>query len=164
VPLVASLENRLVDRLREQIVQEEVHLQDEADMRAGRLVGGDQCFHANTGTCHARRSRPGRPSASPATHGLVPQRARTNRVRRAGSSGRRNRAACNSSPAIADTGCCTVRRGHRVPLDWAMTENNLGTALWKLGERESGTARLGEAVAAFRAALEERTREGDKSS
>jgi Dioxygenase len=64
----------------------------------------------------------------------------------------------------SDTGCCTVRRGHRVPLDWAMTENNLGTALWKLGERESGTARLEEAVAAFRAALEERTREGDKSS
>ena len=51
-----------------------------------------------------------------------------------------------------------------MPLDWAMTENNLGTALWKLGERESGTARLGEAVAAFRAALEERTCEGDKSS
>ena len=36
---------------------------------------------------------------------------------------------------------------------------NLGTALWTLGERESGTARLEEAVAAYRAALEERTRE-----
>ena len=35
----------------------------------------------------------------------------------------------------------------------------LGAALWKLGERESGTARLEEAVAAYRAALEERTRE-----
>ena len=37
--------------------------------------------------------------------------------------------------------------------------HNLGTALWRLGERESGTARLEEAVAAYRAALEERTRE-----
>ena len=37
--------------------------------------------------------------------------------------------------------------------------NNLGIALWTLGERESGTARLEEAVAAYRAALEERTRE-----
>ena len=39
------------------------------------------------------------------------------------------------------------------------TQNNLGTALQVLGERESGTARLEEAVAAYRAALEERTRE-----
>ena len=31
----------------------------------------------------------------------------------------------------------------------------LGIALWSLGERESGTARLEEAVAAFRAALKE---------
>ena len=36
-----------------------------------------------------------------------------------------------------------------------MTQNNLGNALWRLGERESGTARLEEAVAAYRAALEE---------
>ena len=43
----------------------------------------------------------------------------------------------------------------RVPLEWAMTQNNLGTALMRLGERESGTARLDEAVAAYRAALEE---------
>ncbi len=40
-----------------------------------------------------------------------------------------------------------------------MAQNNLGNALWKLGERESGTARLEEAVAAYRSALEERTRE-----
>ncbi len=46
-----------------------------------------------------------------------------------------------------------------VPLDWAMTQNNLGIALWRLGERESGTARLKKAVAAYRAALEEWTRE-----
>ena len=47
----------------------------------------------------------------------------------------------------------------RVPLDWAVTQNNLGIALATLGERESGTARLEEAVAAYRAALEEWTRE-----
>ncbi len=35
---------------------------------------------------------------------------------------------------------------------------NLGLALWRLGERESGTARLEEAVAAFREALQEHTR------
>ncbi len=38
-------------------------------------------------------------------------------------------------------------------------ENNLGNALLTLGERESGTARLEQAVAAYRAALQERTRE-----
>ena len=46
-----------------------------------------------------------------------------------------------------------------MPLDWATTQNNLGVALATLGERESGTARLEEAVAAFRAALEEWTRD-----
>ncbi len=51
------------------------------------------------------------------------------------------------------------RTRERVPLDWAMTQNNLGTALQRLGERESGTARLDEAVAAYRAALAEMTRE-----
>ncbi len=40
-----------------------------------------------------------------------------------------------------------------------MTQNNLGAALRTLGEREAGTGRLEEAVAAYRAALEERTRE-----
>ena len=47
----------------------------------------------------------------------------------------------------------------RVPLGWAVTQNNLGNALQTLGARESGTARLEEAVTAFRAALEERSRE-----
>lgn len=47
----------------------------------------------------------------------------------------------------------------RVPLDWAMTQNNLGNALQTLGQRETGTARLLEAVAAYRLALDERTRE-----
>src|SRR5450759_2989159 len=47
----------------------------------------------------------------------------------------------------------------RVPLDWSMTQNNLGTALASLGERESGTGRLEEAVAAHREARKEYTRE-----
>jgi tetratricopeptide (TPR) repeat protein len=51
------------------------------------------------------------------------------------------------------------RPRHRVPLEWAKTQNSLGFALWKLGEREGGTGRLGEAVAAYREALEERVRE-----
>jgi tetratricopeptide (TPR) repeat protein len=46
-----------------------------------------------------------------------------------------------------------------VPLDWARTQNNLGGALVWLGERESGTARLEEAVVAYCAALEESTRD-----
>ena len=46
-----------------------------------------------------------------------------------------------------------VQVGKRVPLDWAATQNNLGLALWTLGERESGTTRIEEAVQAFRAAL-----------
>ena len=37
------------------------------------------------------------------------------------------------------------RTRERVPLDWAMIQNNLGNALTALGERESGTARLTEA-------------------
>jgi hypothetical protein len=40
-----------------------------------------------------------------------------------------------------------------------MTQNNLGVALQTLGERESGTARLLEAVQAYRGALEEWTRD-----
>lgn len=47
----------------------------------------------------------------------------------------------------------------QVPLDWAHTQNNLGSALATLGQRESGTARLEEAVEAFRATLTEYTRE-----
>ena len=46
-----------------------------------------------------------------------------------------------------------------MPLDWATAQNNLGNAFRALGERENGTARLDEAVGAFRAALEERTRQ-----
>jgi hypothetical protein len=45
------------------------------------------------------------------------------------------------------------RSRDRVPLDWATTQNNLGLALARLGERESGTARLEEAVTAWDACL-----------
>ncbi len=51
------------------------------------------------------------------------------------------------------------RTRERVPLVWAMTQNNLGSAL-RLGERESGTARPEEAVAAFSRSVDRRrTRE-----
>ena len=40
-----------------------------------------------------------------------------------------------------------------------MMLSNLGNVLLSLGEREGGTARIEEAVAAYRASLEERTRE-----
>jgi tetratricopeptide (TPR) repeat protein len=45
----------------------------------------------------------------------------------------------------------------RFPVEWATTQNNLGSALQELGERESGTTKLEEAVRAFRDALEEFT-------
>ena len=41
----------------------------------------------------------------------------------------------------------------RLPLQWAMTQMNLGNALTALAAFEGGTARLEEAVAAYRAAL-----------
>jgi tetratricopeptide (TPR) repeat protein len=47
----------------------------------------------------------------------------------------------------------------RIPLQWAMAQNNLGNALGTLGARENGTERLLQAVDAFHAALEVRTRE-----
>jgi tetratricopeptide (TPR) repeat protein len=45
------------------------------------------------------------------------------------------------------------------PRDWASAQNNLGFALFRLGARESGTARLEEAVVAYHEALQELTRE-----
>jgi tetratricopeptide (TPR) repeat protein len=45
------------------------------------------------------------------------------------------------------------------PLDWAMTQNNLGIAFSIMAERESDPKRWEEAVSAFRQALLERTRE-----
>ena len=47
----------------------------------------------------------------------------------------------------------------REPLQWAATQNNLGTTLLTLGEREAGVEHLEEAVVALRQALEESTRE-----
>ena len=47
----------------------------------------------------------------------------------------------------------------RVPMDWAMTQNNLGNVLQRLGERDSDTNRLEQAVAAYQRALEERTQD-----
>jgi tetratricopeptide (TPR) repeat protein len=47
----------------------------------------------------------------------------------------------------------------RAPLQWAMTQNNLGFALQRLGERESGTERLEQAMVAYSEALKEYTRE-----
>ncbi len=47
------------------------------------------------------------------------------------------------------------RTRERVPLDWAMTQYNLGTALLLLGERGDNEALLRRAVAAYEAALEE---------
>jgi hypothetical protein len=40
----------------------------------------------------------------------------------------------------------------RVPLQWATTQTNFGTALTVLGERESGTAQLEEALTALESA------------
>jgi tetratricopeptide (TPR) repeat protein len=56
-------------------------------------------------------------------------------------------------------GALEERTRKRVPLQWAATQTGLGAALARLGERESGTARLEEAVAAYRAALEVDTRD-----
>ena len=46
-----------------------------------------------------------------------------------------------------------------MPLDWAQTQYNLGNAVVVLADREGGTGRLEEAVVAYRAALQELTRE-----
>ena len=54
-------------------------------------------------------------------------------------------------------GTCGTHR-ERAPLDWAKTQYDLGDALFSLGKRENGTARLEEAAAAYRAALEVYTR------
>ena len=56
-------------------------------------------------------------------------------------------------------GCLLLVPRAQRPLDWAMTQDNLGKALSVLGERESRSAALDEAVSAFHAALEVRTRE-----
>ena len=75
-----------------------------------------------------------------------------------------------NSPAEIDATCPTTgtksrlpraaleeRTRDRAPLQWAATQNNLGTVLQTLGERENGTGKLTEAVAAYREALKEWT-------
>src|SRR3984893_10958456 len=52
-----------------------------------------------------------------------------------------------------------ARRSHDLLVDEHAVQRQLGLALRVNGERESGTARLEEAVAAYRDALQERTRE-----
>jgi tetratricopeptide (TPR) repeat protein len=51
------------------------------------------------------------------------------------------------------------RGREKMPMDWAETQNNLGSALRALGERQSDPAQVQEAVAAYQEALKERTRE-----
>ncbi|MER8808660.1 caspase family protein [Mesorhizobium australicum] len=51
------------------------------------------------------------------------------------------------------------RPRHKVPLDWASSQNNLGLALYALSEREPGGEHLAQAEAAYRLALEEYTRQ-----
>jgi len=70
-----------------------------------------------------------------------------------------------SRPTIAPptrrhgTSTCRPQSSDHAAEGYDLELNNLGTALLVLGERGSGTARLERAVAAFRAALEEQTRE-----
>jgi hypothetical protein len=45
-----------------------------------------------------------------------------------------------------------------MPIDWALTQNNLGNALAILGERQAGTETLRAAVTAYKAPLLELTR------
>src|SRR5262249_19044271 len=52
-----------------------------------------------------------------------------------------------------------LRPRERDPLAWAVAQINLGGPLWALGIRGSGTARLEDAVAAYRAAFTVLTRE-----
>jgi hypothetical protein len=49
--------------------------------------------------------------------------------------------------------------GRNAILEWARTQNNLCLALEAIGNHESGPDHLEEAVAAYRQALEESTRE-----
>src|SRR5436190_1606625 len=60
---------------------------------------------------------------------------------------------------LADVETEQRRALDRVPLDWARIQDRLGIALTVFGRRQSGTAKLEEAIATFREALKERTRE-----
>ena len=52
-----------------------------------------------------------------------------------------------------------VNTREQAPMDWAVTQDNLGKAFMGLGEREGKAEYFKEAVAAFKAALEVKTRE-----
>jgi len=56
-------------------------------------------------------------------------------------------------------GLVSLNPREREPLEWAEGQNNLGFTLYALRQREAGTAKLEEAVSAYREALKERTRE-----
>jgi tetratricopeptide (TPR) repeat protein len=79
--------------------------------------------------------------------------------RRRGLGGRESGTSHLEEAVAAYRAALEERTRERVPLDWVVTQMNLGTALLRLGERESGAARLEEAVSAYRAALEEWTRD-----
>jgi tetratricopeptide (TPR) repeat protein len=83
---------------------------------------------------------------------------------------REARALYQQGDELGDNGALlsAIQRGKRLleliprkrqPLRWARIQHSLGMAFVRLGERESGTARFEEAVAAFREALQEQTRE-----
>ena len=95
-----------------------------------------------------------RARAAPVGEDAARSRQRAAEARRAGE---RHRAAGGGGRRLSRS--ATERTRERVPLQWAETQISLGNALESLGERESGTARLEEAVAAYRAALTEWTRE-----
>jgi len=107
------------------------------------------------------------PEPAPAYHprGSSPRRVHAGRSLRSAASSRQLSAPASPSLFLRQEAATAYREAlkeltrERVPLQWATTQSNLGLALWRLGERESGTTGLEEAVAAFRDALMERTRE-----
>ena len=79
-------------------------------------------------------------------------RVRETRIRSRGSAAARGPCDGPHPGTVSGPGQCE-------PLEWAMTQSNLGNALVTLGEREGGPERLEQAVAAYTEALKERTRE-----
>ena len=73
--------------------------------------------------------------------------------------GERESGTARLEEAVAHRAALKEYTRERVPLRWAVAQNNLGNALSRLGERESGTGCLVEALEAYREALKERTPE-----
>jgi tetratricopeptide (TPR) repeat protein len=67
--------------------------------------------------------------------------------------------AAHSEALVAFREALKEQTRERVPLGWAMIQNNLGKALSILAQRENGTEHLEAAAVAYREALKERTRE-----